>query len=192
MNVIFWVLVAYTAVERTSELFYSRSNQRKMARQDFAKREPPSRMLAMISLHVTWLLCMCLEVLYRPTEMWVGIQVCALGLFIAAQGLRFWTLRSLGTFWNISIMTRDSVPGSFTSGGPYSFVRHPNYLVVITEIATLPLVGGAYRTALTFSLLNALILQRRISQEEQQLFKVPGYRETMGNKPRFLPSIRNL
>jgi methyltransferase len=71
-------------------------------------------------------------------------------------------------------------------------VRHPNYLVVITEIATLPLVGGAYRTALTFSLLNALILQRRISQEEQQLFKVPGYRETMGNKPRFLPSIRNL
>ncbi len=46
--------------------------------------------------------------------------------------------------------------------GPYRFVDHPNYWVVIAEIAVLPLIFGLWQVALIFSLLNAAVLTVRI------------------------------
>jgi methyltransferase len=67
-------------------------------------------------------------------------------------------------------------------------VRHPNYLVVIVEFITLPLLGGAVGTALVFSMLNGLILRRRIAVEEAALMDLPAYREAFGGVGRFIPS----
>jgi methyltransferase len=191
MDGVFWLLFTYGAIERVAELSYSRRNQIRMNQQGFTKGETRIGMLAMASLHAAWFLAMVIEVHYFPTSLSTSIRACSACLFIAAQGLRFWTLGTLGRFWNISIMTRSTISGSFVSNGPYRFVRHPNYLAVIVEFATLPMIGGAYRSALIFSLANAFILRRRISLEERQLFKIPGYRERMGTTPRLIPRLTN-
>jgi methyltransferase len=73
------------------------------------------------------------------------------------------------------------------SSGPFRYVRHPNYVAVFVELAALPLVHGAWLTALGGSLLHVVILRRRIALEEQVLLADPGYRAVMGPKPRFLP-----
>jgi methyltransferase len=76
-------------------------------------------------------------------------------------------LRTLGPRWTTRIIV---VPGELlVTRGPYRFVDHPNYLVVIAEIAILPLVFGLWQVALLFSLLNAIALAVRIRAENQAL-----------------------
>jgi methyltransferase len=78
-------------------------------------------------------------------------------------------------------MTDASSPRAFVSNGPYRFIRHPNYLVVILEIFSLPLLGGAIFSSLIFSAINAGVLFFRIRLEERHLRDVPGYWSVMGN-----------
>ncbi|MDB5084991.1 MAG: isoprenylcysteine carboxyl methyltransferase [Bacilli bacterium] len=106
-------------------------------------------------------------------------------LFLAAQMLRVWVLRSLGRFWNTRIFV---VPGAnVVKKGPYRFLRHPNYVTVCIELLTLPLIFGLWRTALLFSLLNLLVLRSRIQAEEQALGRVSDYSLVMSETPRFFP-----
>jgi methyltransferase len=153
----------------------------------FSERETPAGIRWMIALHALWYVAMAVEVGIFPTAIPRGVQFFAVGVFLAAQIVRFWALRALGTFWNISVVTTDQNSPQFVSHGPYRYIRHPNYLVVILEIATLPLVGGAVWTSLIFSLLNVLVLARRIPLEESHLFRVSGYRDVMEAKGRFIP-----
>ena len=141
----------------------------------------------MIALHTSWYLAMLVEVVLAPSSLPSPMYYGAAGLFLAAQVLRFWALRTLGTFWNISVVTTDQSSPAFVSHGPYRFIRHPNYLVVVIEIATLPLVGGAVWTSCIFTVLNGLVLARRIPLEESHLFRISGYRDVMGAKGRFIP-----
>lgn len=91
-----------------------------------------------------------------------------LGLFVLAQGLRYWCMLSLGRFWNTRIFV---VPGqSRVQTGPYRFIAHPNYLAVCIELACVPLLFNAGATALSASLVNALLLGTvRIPAEERAL-----------------------
>ena len=59
--------------------------------------------------------------------------------------------------------------GRLVRRGPYRFMNHPNYLIVILEIAVLPLVFGLWQLALVFSLLNAVVLAIRIGEENRAL-----------------------
>jgi methyltransferase len=77
----------------------------------------------------------------------------------------------------------------FVAAGPYQFIRHPNYLAVVIEFATLPLIGGALLTAIIFSILNFVVLYQRIRAEEQQLFAREGYAAVMGKRSRLLPGV---
>jgi len=90
-----------------------------------------------------------------------------LGLFLVLQVGRFWVLWHLGRFWTTRIITLPGAP--LVAGGPYRFCRHPNYVVVVGEIATLPLALGQWPVALLFSLLNAAILIERIRVENAAL-----------------------
>jgi methyltransferase len=63
------------------------------------------------------------------------------------------------------------LPGeALVAGGPYRFLRHPNYLAVVLEVAALPLVHTAWATALAFSALNLVLLRVRIGVEERALY----------------------
>jgi methyltransferase len=73
------------------------------------------------------------------------------------------------------------------TGGPYRFLRHPNYLAVITEMFALPLVHTAWLTALVFSVLNALVLRVRIRAEEEALSRMTEYEAAFAGRARLVP-----
>ncbi|MGE0826933.1 MAG: isoprenylcysteine carboxyl methyltransferase family protein [Candidatus Binatia bacterium] len=138
----------------------------------------------MVSVHVFLFLGSAFEVwLYqRPFLPWLGIPmvVLLLGCLVG----RVWVWSSLGEQWNVQIMTTQR---PVVDTGPYRYVRHPNYTIVIGEMLAIPLVHTAYVTALLCSLANAFVLQKRIQQEEAALFTRSDYAEKMRTKPRFLP-----
>jgi methyltransferase len=160
-----------------------------MKQRGFEQRERSSQLGIMIALHSLWGPALLAEALVFPTSLPESLIVVAVTVFIAAQALRGWVLWSLGHHWNVSVMSSAADSPSFVSSGPYRFIRHPNYLVVILEFATLPLVGCAPWTALAFSVGNAAILFFRIRLEEEFLSSVPGYDAAMGHKARFIPLV---
>jgi methyltransferase len=159
-------LVALVGCQRLAELRLSRGNAGKAFARggiEYGRGHFP----AMAVLHAAFLSCCLLEVvlLRRPfpgTPGWI-----ALGAFLLAQGLRYWAIASLGDRWNVRVIV---VPGEApVVRGPYRFLHHPNYLAVAVEMIALPLVHGAFLTAIVFSILNAAVLRVRIRTEELAL-----------------------
>jgi len=91
--------------------------------------------------------------------------------------------------WNV----RAAVPADMepVTGGPYRWVRHPNYVAVAVEFAALPVFGGGYAEALALSAANAAILRWRIRAEERLLDAIPAYRRAFAGVPRFVPLRRS-
>ena len=88
-------------------------------------------------------------------------------MFLLVQPLRYWAIFSLGESWNTRILV---VPGAKAVGrGPYRYLKHPNYVVVVVEILAFPLIFGAWITALVFTVLNAAVLSVRIREENRAL-----------------------
>jgi methyltransferase len=90
-------------------------------------------------------------------------------LFLSAQALRYWSISKLGIYWNTRIIV---LKGSrLVKSGPYKFLKHPNYTAVVTEIALIPLMFSCYFTAVVFSVMNLIVLKRRIKIETEALLK---------------------
>ncbi|MEU4465932.1 isoprenylcysteine carboxylmethyltransferase family protein [Streptomyces sp. NPDC024017] len=122
---------------------------------------------AMVTLHTGLLVCCFLEpaLADRPFVPALGWPMVA--LVVLAQALRWWCVMSLGPYWNTRVIV---VPGARLVGtGPYRFLRHPNYVAVVVEIAALPLVHGAWLSALAFTAANAWLLAVRIRCENAAL-----------------------
>ena len=86
----------------------------------------------------------------------------------ASMMLRYWAIVSLGDRWNTRVLYE---PGRApVRRGPYRFLRHPNYAAVVMELLFLPLVHGAWRTAVLFSALNLALLRQRIRVEERAVY----------------------
>ena len=176
------VVLGLVALARVAELFVARAHSRGAAGRGERPR-PEAIFVAMVALHASVFVVIPLEVvlLERGFRPWLAGLACA-GL-LACGLARAWTLRTLGARWNVRIVKPDAV----VVEGPYRFVRHPNYAIVIVELALLPLLHGAWLSLLVLGGLNALILAVRIPAEERVLQTVEGYREAMGGKPRFIP-----
>ena len=120
----------------------------------------------------------------RPFVPALGVPMLAVAL--AAQALRYWAIASLGPRWNVRVIVVPGMPA--VTRGPYRFLRHPNYVAVALEGVAVPLVHGAWITAVAFTLLNAALLAVRIRCEEEALARHCGYGERLGSRPRFLPA----
>jgi methyltransferase len=103
----------------------------------------------------------------------------------ASACLRIWVIRTLGDDWNVTAHVRPDI--RIETGGPYRFIRHPNYVAVALEFACLPVAVGAAREAVALSFANAAVLVPRIRAEERLLDAIPEYREAFRGVPRFLP-----
>jgi methyltransferase len=90
-----------------------------------------------------------------------------IAVFAGLQMVRIWVIATLGPYWTTRIITIDDAP--LVRTGPFRFVRHPNYWVVVLEIATLPLAFGDWMIAMTWSVFNGLLLRHRITVEAQIL-----------------------
>jgi methyltransferase len=126
---------------------------------------------AMVALH-TGLLAGCLAETWsaqRPFTPWYGWAMVA--VVAAAQGLRWWCVRTLGHRWNTRVIVVPGLPP--VTGGPYRRLRHPNYVAVAAEGLALPLVHGAWVTAVVFTLLNAALMAVRIRCEDGALARLP-------------------
>ena len=175
-------LLALVALERLLELVISARNAR-LARTRGGVETGQGHYPVMAVFHGAFLISCALEVvlLRRPFPGAVGWV--ALGVVVAAQALRYWAIATLGWRWNTRIVV---VPGTVPiTGGPYRFVRHPNYVAVIAEMLALPLVHGAWLTALVFSVGNAWLLRVRIRAEENALGEP--WRHAFAGRPRFVP-----
>lgn len=155
-----FAVLAFVTVQRLAELVYARRNEHRL-RSNGAKEFAPDHYPAIVLLHAAWL---------------AGLWILALGttpnagwliLFFILQALRIWVLATLGERWTTRIIVLPGQP--LVSSGPYKFIRHPNYAVVIGEIFVLPMAFGLLWYALIFSLLNAAILFIRIRAENDAL-----------------------
>jgi len=180
----FFALVVIVAIQRSLELRVSRRNELSLRRRGGVEHAP-HQLRWMALLHVAWLGSMVVEVFAfdRPFLWWLALP--ALAVFGIGQSLRYAAIRSLGWRWTVRIITvRNEVP---VSDGVFRYIRHPNYLGVIIEIAALPLVHSAWITALGFSLLNGIVLRHRIVAEEQALAEAGDYAQRFRNRPRPWP-----
>lgn len=190
-SAIFLALVAATIVQRVLELLRSRSNQATMRVRGFQRVDSSRSYRYMVAVHTTWFVAMLIEHVFAPRALPPFMPWIALVIFVFAQLLRLWALRSLSTQWNVQIMA----PGSnddrlgLVNIGPYRYVRHPNYLAVILEFAVLPLVGNAPFTTAVMSCLNGVVLFFRIRHEEEHLQKRPGYEERLSKVPCLIPRL---
>ncbi len=184
---IFVAFVGLVALERLAELRLSRRNENRLHELG-AREHAAGHFIAMQLLHTLWLVSIVLEVtlLRPPFQLWVS-ALAAL-CFGAGQCLRYAAIHALGGRWTVRVFT---LPGAApVTRGVYRYLRHPNYLGVVLEIAALPLIHSAWRSAVVFSLANAVLLAVRIRKEEHALSENGGYDEALGPLPRLWPSLR--
>jgi methyltransferase len=171
MNAALLVLaVGLVAGQRLLELRLSRRHERILRARGAVERGGGHYPL-MVGLHVMWLLSALVEGILRGPGL-PAYWPIPLALFLLVQPLRYWAIFSLGEYWNTRVLV---VPGTrLVRRGPYRYLRHPNYVVVFVEIATFPLIFGAWVTALIFSILNAALLYVRIREENRALAELAG------------------
>ncbi len=162
--------VGLVGFQRLLELRLSRRHERILRARGAVERGRGHYPL-MVGLHVLWLISTLLEGLLRGPGLPAYWPV-PLTLFLLVQPLRYWAILSLGENWNTRILV---VPGAkLVARGPYRYFPHPNYVVVFVEIATFPLIFGAWVTSLVFSILNAALLSVRIREEDRALAELAG------------------
>jgi methyltransferase len=154
------LILAAVTVERLAELALAERNTRRLLARG-AVESGAEHYPVLVGLHGAWLAGLWWWAWDRPADLgWLAV-------YLALQGLRAWTLVSLGRRWTTRIIV---LPGeALVRRGPYRFFAHPNYAVVVGEIAVLPLVFHLVAYALVFSLLNASILWVRIAAESRAL-----------------------
>jgi len=154
-------IIAFVALERVIEVLISLRNTRALMARG-AVEHGASHYPGIVVLHVTWFAAI-IVFLPRPVEIqWIWIAI-----FAALQIARVWTMASLGAWFSTRIVTIAGAP--LVTRGPYRFMRHPNYAIVVGEIAVLPLAFGEWEIALVFSILNAAMLAWRIRVEDRAL-----------------------
>ena len=179
------VLMVLVALERLNELRLSKRN----AALAFARggiEVGHTHYRVMTALHTLFLVsCLAEPVLLGRTFPGL-LGWLALVVVVLAQALRVWVISSLGERWNTRVIV---VPYSEpVTTGVYRYLKHPNYVAVIAEIAALPLVFGGWWTAIVFSVANAMLLVVRIRVEEEALGR--RWQAAFAGLSRFVPSSR--
>lgn len=156
-----YVVVGFLVLQRLAELAFARRNQRALAVQgaiEVGQRHYP----AIVALHAAWLVALLATIDPRTP-----VSTPLLAVFILLQCGRLWVLTTLGSRWTTRVLVLPG--GQRIRSGPYRYVNHPNYLIVIGEIAVTPMMFGASTLAVTASVLNLLLLRVRVRVENAAL-----------------------
>ncbi|MFS0690946.1 isoprenylcysteine carboxylmethyltransferase family protein [Sporosarcina sp. 179-K 8C2 HS] len=167
------IVLSIIILQRIIELFIAKRNEKWMKSQG-AFEAGSSHYPYMVAMHIFFFIALITEVLFFQRQL-SAIWPIWLAIFLAAQLLRIWCLTSLGKFWNTKIIVLPNA--HVVRKGPYKWLRHPNYMIVATELLVLPLLFNAFITAVVFSLLNIWMMSVRIPTEEQALRKATNYTE---------------
>lgn len=154
------VVLTLVTLQRLAELVISNLNTRALIARG-AHERGSGHYPVMVAMHATWLIGLWVLAWNRP------IGPGWLAVFLVLQMLRLWVLATLGDRWTTRIIILPGAP--LIRRGPYRFVSHPNYMVVVAEIAILPLAFGLVVYAAMFTVLNAAVLFVRLRAENQAL-----------------------
>ncbi len=154
------VILAFVTAQRLLELVIARRNTARLLAQG-AVEHAPGHYPLIVALHAAWLLGLWVLAWDKPANLaWLAV-------FAALQAGRIWVLATLKGRWTTRIIVLPNAP--LVRSGPFRFVSHPNYVVVVGEIAVLPLCFGLVGYAVLFSILNAAVLTIRIRAENRAL-----------------------
>jgi methyltransferase len=182
----FLALLIAVGFLRIFELGVSRRHQQQMAANGATKvNEPHFRWIVFV--HIAILIGAALEVVFLHRPFIPILAAVTLFLFLAANAVRLWVVRTMGKHWNVQVM--NSMGLGVITDGPFRFVRHPNYAAVFIELLSLPLIHTAWITAVLGCIGHIAAISQRIALEESVLFGNPAYRTAMAGKPRFLPGL---
>jgi methyltransferase len=163
---IYWALLAVIAVERVAELVVSQRHASASLRAGGVE-SGAGHFPVMVALHVALLAGCVIEPIVTHRTFIPALGWPMLAVVVAANGLRWWCIATLGPRWSARVIVLPGLP--LVRSGPYRWFAHPNYVAVIVEGAALPLTGSAWITAGTFTVLNAALLTVRIRCETRAL-----------------------
>ncbi|MGH6779859.1 MAG: isoprenylcysteine carboxyl methyltransferase family protein [Bradyrhizobium sp.] len=161
------IILGLVTLQRLGELLLSRRNVERLKARG-AIEVGADHYPLIVAVHASWLLALWTFGRDQPVN-WL-----ALTAYVAVQGVRLWVLVSLGGRWSTRIIVLPGEP--LVACGPYRYVSHPNYVVVVTEIALLPLALHLPIVALLFTILNAAVLAIRVRAESRALAAASGAR----------------
>ena len=160
---VFILFISFVIALRISELILSKRNETWLTGHgavEYGQKHYPF----IVMLHVFFFVSLIVEFTVRDTGFFSIALLIFYFILIAVKG---WVVFSLGKFWNTKIY---HIPGRASiKKGLYKFIKHPNYLIVILEIALIPLVFQLYYTAIVFTVLNLMVLYVRIKEENKVL-----------------------
>jgi methyltransferase len=163
--IFFWIFFAFLISQRILELFLAKRNEQ-IVKSKGALEFDRDGYRYIVVMHVAFFISLVLENFLLQRELnrfWVLFFL----IFLIAQLLRYSAIYSLGVYWNTKVLV---VPGSeLTTKGPYRYLKHPNYIAVVVEIAVIPLIFSCYFTSILFSIMNLIVVRRRIGIEESAL-----------------------
>ena len=165
----FAIVIGIVILQRLGELIIAKRNE-VWLRANGAIEYGKLHYKFIVMLHTLWFVSMLIEYWYRNGLVEIKLSMfnySLLGIFAVLQLMRVWVLTSLGKYWNTKILV---IPNAqLVAKGPYKFIKHPNYVVVVLELLVLPLAFNLIITAALFSVLNAAVLYVRIKEENKAL-----------------------
>lgn len=158
-------ILGFVTLQRLGELGLARQNTAALLARG-AREVAPAHYPLIVVVHAAWLACLWW---YAPGR---TIEWPLIGLFVLLQLARVWVIRTLGPRWTTRIIILPGAPRIDT--GPFRYLSHPNYAVVMAELVLLPLAFGLWWVATLFFALNAIVLAIRITAENKALAEFNG------------------
>jgi len=160
---VFFVFISYVILLRIGELLLSKRNEKWLLQNgavEYGKKHYPF----IVALHLIFFISLIIE---YSTQQTASFSLFFIILYFLILVIKAWVVLSLGKFWNTKIYHVPNLP--LVKKGPYRYIKHPNYMIVVAEIAVIPLAFHLYFTAITFTILNAMMLFVRVKEENRAL-----------------------
>ena len=160
---VFFLFISFVILLRVGELIISNSNGKWLLQNgavEFGSKHYPF----IVILHVLFIISLIIE---YNTKQTISFSIYLLIFYFSLIVFKAWVILSLGKFWNTKIYHIPDTP--VIRKGFYLYFKHPNYMIVIIEIALIPCIFQLYITAILFSILNSVMLYIRIKEENKVL-----------------------
>lgn len=162
---VFIIFITLLVTQRIVELWFAKRNEKGLKQKGALEIDEAGYRIIVI-FHFLFFVSFIIEYLVFDrflSRFWMLPTI----LFALAQIVRYWAIYSLGRYWNTKVIV---LPGSgLVRKGPYKYLKHPNYMVVIAELFIIPMIFSCYLTSIVFGAVNIFIIKRRINIEERAL-----------------------
>lgn len=181
-------IIGFTVLIRLLELRIAMKNLKKRQMNSETHVVEENYYFLFFILHISFLFIVPLEIFFLERTFYYPLAIATSIVLLLALILRIHILYILKENWNVRVVYNLESKGIITKG-VYQYIRHPNYLVVILEIASISMFHTAFFSCLVYSIANALLLSVRIRKEEECLFQNEFYKRHFENKKRFIPGV---